>query len=85
METLKTPEEVSQQSLKQQKIVFANEKHDAVLVEILKDCMGQNILIAETEFKTIVNAITLDVQSNLLRRVVDYLEEIRKGSLHEIK
>lgn len=76
---------IPDQSLKQRKIAFAQSEHASILVELLKDCMGQGALIADTEFKTVVNAVTLEVQSNLLRRVVDYLDEIRSGSLHEGK
>lgn len=82
---MNTQEEQTEQSIKQQKIAFAQARNDGVLIAILKDCMEQTPLIADNEFKTLVNAITLDVQSNLLRRVVDYLEEIRTGSLHDIK
>ena len=71
------------QTLKQKKIALATSEHAPVIIELMKDCMLQNPIIADTEFKTLVNAITLEVQGTILRRMVDYLEEIRKGSLHE--
>jgi hypothetical protein len=47
--------------------------------------MSQTPIVAKTEWETIVNAITLEVQGTMLRSMVDYLEEIRKGILHEKK
>lgn len=71
--------------MKQKKIALAQSEFAPIVIELIKDCMGQTPLIADTEFKTLQNAITLDVHSNLIRRVVDYLEEIRQGALHENK
>jgi hypothetical protein len=73
----------NEQNLKQKKILLATSEHAPVLIELMKDCMPQVPIIADTEWKTIVNAITLEVHGTMLRRMVDYLEEIRKGSLHE--
>jgi len=75
----------NEQSTKQKKIALAQSEHAPTIILLLKDIMDQSPLIADTEFKTIVNAITLDVQSTILRKMVDYLEEIRQGSLHEPK
>ena len=74
---------IFQQSLKQKKILLAQSEHAPVIIELMKDCMPNTNIIAKTEWETIVNAITLDVQGTMLKRMVDYLEEIRKGSLHE--
>lgn len=76
---------MEEQNLKQRKISLATSEHAPVIIELMKDCFIQTPLIAETEFKTLVNAVTIDVQGNLLRRMVDYLEEIRRGSLHDHK
>lgn len=72
------------QSLVQKKIALAQSEHAPTIIELMKDCMEQNHgIIADTEFKTLVNAITLDVQGTMLRNMVDHLENIRKGSLYE--
>lgn len=71
------------QTLKQQKIALAQSEHASVIVELIKDCTSKNPIIADTEFKTLVNAITLEVEANLMRSVVDYIEAIRKGALHD--
>lgn len=73
----------SEQSLKQRKIALAQSEHASTLVEIIKDCMPQTPLVAESEWKTIVNTITLDANGTLFRSVVDYLERIRRGELHD--
>jgi len=79
-------EELSQETInKQKKIALAQSDHAPVVLEILKDCIKNQPLIAKTEWETIVNAVTLDVQGTLLRKVADYLEEIRQGALHEPK
>lgn len=73
------------QSLKQKKIALATSEHASTIIELLKDCMPQTQLVGKTEWETIVNAITLDVHGTILRTVVDYLEDIRRGGLHEPK
>lgn len=72
------------QNLKQKKIMLAQSEHAPIVIELMKDCMLKIPLVDEkSEWKTIVNTITLDSQSDMLRAMVDYLEDIRKGSLHE--
>jgi len=74
------------QNLKQKKILLAQSEHAPIIIELMKDCMLKIPLVDDrSEWKTIVNTITLDSQSNMLRMMVDYLEDIRKGSLHEQK
>lgn len=77
--------EPNEQNLKQRKISLAQSEHASVVIDLMKDCMTQTPLVANTEWATIVNAITLDVQSTMLRSMADYIEEIRKGKLHEAK
>lgn len=77
--------DTTDQSLIQKKISLAQSEHAPVIIELIKDCMSRTELVADTEWKTIVNAITLDVQSSLLRSMVDHLDNIRKGGLHEPK
>jgi hypothetical protein len=72
-----------EETLKQRKIALAQSEHYTTIVELMKDCTSKNPIIADTEFKTLVNAITLEVEANMMMRVVDYIEDIRKGILHE--
>ena len=73
------------QNLKQKKIALAQSEHAYTIVELMRDCTSKNPIIADTEFKTLVNAVTLEVEANLMMRVVDYIEAIRKGVLHDQK
>lgn len=73
------------QTLIQKKIALAQSEHASVIVELMKDCMVKTPLLAETEWQTIVNAITLDTQSNMIRAMVDLIEEIKQGILHDPK
>lgn len=73
----------TEQTLKQKKISLAQSEHAFTIVELMRDCTSKSPIIADTEWKTIVNAITLEVEANMMRRMVDYIEEIRKGSLHD--
>ena len=77
--------EQNEQSLIQKKIALAQSEHAPVIIELMKDIITKTELVGDTEWKTIVNAITLDVQSTMLRSMVDYLDNIRKGGLHEQK
>jgi len=74
---------ITEQSMKQKKIMLAQSEHAPIIIELLKDCIEQSPLVGENEFKTLVNAITFDVQSTILRNMVDLLEQIRKGGMHE--
>lgn len=74
---------MEEQSLKQKKIALAQSEHASTIVELIRDCIPRTPIIANDEFHTLVNAITLDVTSTLLRDVVDYIEAIKNGKLHE--
>jgi hypothetical protein len=76
------PEE--DQSLIQKKISLANNENSSVIIELMKDCMEQKPLVGKTEFETLVNSITLDVQGTMLKNMTDYLEDIRNGKLYEV-
>lgn len=78
-------EEITEQSMKQKKIALAQSEHAPIVIELMKDCITQSPLVGDTEYKTLVNAITFDVQSEILRKMVDLLENIRQGGLHEPK
>ena len=75
----------SEQTINQKKIALAQSEHAPIIIELMKDCMSQQPIIAKTEWETICNAITLEVQGTMLRTMVDHLEKIRQGSLHQPK
>lgn len=50
------------------------------LVEILKENRTPILkIIGKDEYTTLVNAITLEVEAELIQRVVVYLEELKSG------
>lgn len=70
------------QTQNQKKISLAQSEHASTVIELIKDCMTKVPLVDEkSEWQTIVNTITLDAQSNLLRAMVDYIEHIKRGGL----
>jgi len=71
------------QSLKQKKIALAQSEHASIIIELMKDCMIQTPIVGKNQWETLRNAVTLDVQGTMLRSMVDLLEKIRNGSLHE--
>lgn len=77
--------EENPQNLVQKKIALAQSDHAPIIIELLKDCMPQTPIVGKTQFETLVNAVTLEANSTMLRNMVDYLESIRKGALHEQK
>lgn len=70
------------QTAKQKKIELAQSEHYLTIIELMRDCTSKNPIIADTEFKTLVNAITLEVEANFMMRVSDYIEGIRSGKLY---
>jgi hypothetical protein len=74
------------QTATQKKIVLAQSEHASTIIELMKDCITKTQLVDEkSEWQTVVNTIRLDTESSMIRRMVDYLEDIRKGALHEQK
>jgi len=72
----------NEQSMNQKKMTLAASEHAPVIIELMKDLMTGNPIIGKSQWDTIVNALTLEVQSDMLRGMVDHLEGIRKGKLH---
>lgn len=72
---------MEEESLIQKKIALATSEHAPVIIELMKDCVTRSPILADTEFKTLVNAITLEVQGTMIKAMADHLENIRKGSL----
>lgn len=61
-------------------ISFATSEHAPGAIELLKKCRTQlTTVLADTEFDTIVNALTLEVESNLIQRLVVAIDKVRNG------
>ena len=64
--------------LRAKKFTLARSEHAPVIIELLKDCRTMlTSVIADDEFKTLVNALTLEIESKLIQRVVITIEKIR--------
>lgn len=73
-------EPLMNQTLDQKVITFATSEHYQGAVELLKRSLTQIIsIIDENEYKTLVNALTLELESNLVRRFVVEIDNIRTG------
>lgn len=66
------------QSILQKKIAFAQSDHIEIVIKILQECSGTPALVGETEFATIVNAVTLDAQSDLIKKFINSLDAIKQ-------
>lgn len=67
---------------KQKLIELSQSPHASTVIEIIKDCIPQNVLVGDNEFETVRNAVIFDTYQNMIVSVVKYLEDIRQGALH---
>ncbi len=70
----------TENTLHQKVVVFATSEHYAGAVELLKRSRTQvTSILADTEFATLVNALTLEIETNLIQRFVVEVDNIRTG------
>ena len=73
---------IDNQSLIQKKIAFAQGGDIQAVIEILKDVRTKHsTIIADDEFKTLVNALTLEIESQIITRFIVEIENIKQGGL----
>jgi len=70
-----------QQSHIQKKIEFAQSEHIETVISLLKECSRQPKLVGDTEFSTIVNAVTMDAQGEMIIKFINSIDFIKKGGL----
>lgn len=70
-------------TLIQKKIALAQSEHAPIIIELMKDIMTKAPIIGKDQWETTVNALTLEIESTMVRNMVDKLESIRQGILHE--
>jgi len=68
----------------QKKMAFANSEHIEIVITLLQECGGVDSLVGSNEFATIVNAVTLDAQQNMIKKFINSIDSIRKGSLVKV-
>lgn len=68
------------QNIKQQMVLFANSETAHGAIELMKAQRTQLMsVVADTEFKTLVNALTLEIESSLIQRFIIAIDTIRTG------
>jgi len=80
METHDLPEG---QSIDQRKIAFAQGADIANVIQILREGADQRPLVGDTEYETVVNAVRLDAQSDLINKFINNIDSIKKGGLFQ--
>jgi hypothetical protein len=69
---------MDEQTAKQKMIAFATSENATGAIELMKKCRTQlTTVLDESEFKTLVNALTLEVEANLIQRLVVTIDRIR--------
>lgn len=72
------------QTLKQKKITFANSPEMVeAAIAILREHMQVGALVGKSEYETVVNAVTMDAQASLVLKLINSIDAIRNGSLHQ--
>lgn len=74
-----------EQSIKQKKIAFAQSEHIEAVIVLLREACRQEKLVGDTEYETVVNAVTLDAQSDLIIKFINQIDFIKSGGLHQAK
>jgi hypothetical protein len=68
------------QTLQQKKVSFATSEHYQGAIELLKQSLTEiTTLIGENEFKTVLNAMTVELETALVQRFVVAINNIRTG------
>ncbi len=71
----------TEQTNQQKKVSFATSEHYQGAVELLKQSLTQvHSLIGDNEFKTVVNALTVELETALIQRFVVAINNIRTGN-----
>jgi hypothetical protein len=71
---------MDEQTAKQKMVSFSTSEHYAGAVELLKTCRTQlSSVVGDTEYKTLLNALTLELEANLIQRFIIAVDNIRTG------
>lgn len=70
----------TEQNLQQKTVSFANSEHYQGAIELLKKSLTEiTTLIGKDEFGTVVNALTVELETALVQRFVIAINNIRTG------
>lgn len=71
------------QSAKQEMISFATSDRVNGAIEILKNERTKlSTIITTNEYTTLLNALTLEIEANLIRRFVTAIDSIKNGEIN---
>ncbi len=67
-----------------EQITVAQSPHIDLFLQMLNEAKTPiGSVIGDDQFKTMVNAITLEVEANMVARVISHLQDIKNGNFHE--
>lgn len=70
----------TEQTLQQKAVSFATSDHYSGAVELLKRSRTTlTTIIGEDEFHTLLNALTLELETSLIQRFIVLVDDIRTG------
>lgn len=72
---------IVKQTMVQKKIAFAQSGHLDAVLAIFNECTHKGKLVGDTEYDTLVNAITMDAQAQLLIDFIASVDSIKQGGL----
>ncbi len=78
------PEEQVNITIEQKKMSFCSSAdHIQAAIAILRECGGVPKLVGDSSHETVVNAVTLDAQQEMMKKFINAIDSIKQGSLHE--
>ena len=70
------------QEIKQKILSFVTSENVSGAIELMKLCRTKlYTVIDKSEFQTVVNAVTLESESNLISRLIVEIEKIKSGDI----
>jgi hypothetical protein len=70
------------QEIKQKILSFSTSENTSGAIELLKLCRTKLYTVVDkSEFQTVVNALTLESESNLIGRLISEIEKIKTGDI----
>ena len=76
-------ESVDQTLVRQKVAQFANSEHAKILPELFKECRTPiQSIIGKDEFQTLVNAITIEVETKFISNILVHLQQVKEGKMH---
>lgn len=74
-------DDLQTQTMNQKKMLFANSGHLDTVILLLREASSHEKLVGDTEYETVVNAVTLDAQSDLIMNFINMIDSIKSGGL----